>query len=457
MRSLWLDEALTGATDAPALAGGERADVCVVGGGYTGLWAALRLKELEPSLDVALVEADVCGGGPSGRNGGMALSWWSKFRALEALCGSEEALRLARASADAVAAIGAFCSEHGIDAHYRPDGWLWSATSDAWVGAWSPTIERLETLGERPFRELDGAETELLAGSRRQLAAVFEQTAAIVQPALLARGLRRVALERGVRVFERSPVVALEREGVRTARGRVRATRVLLALGSWAIQLRPLRQALVVVSSDIVATPPIPDRLDEIGWRDGVSVSDARPRTEYYRPTRDGRVVFGKGGGTLAFGGRIGGRFHGPARHAAEVEAAFRRVYPGLADVPVAAAWTGPIDRSRTGLPFFGRLRDGVVYGSGYSGRGLAQSYLGGRILASLVLGRDDEWSGCGLVGVPPGRFPPEPLRYAGGLVLRSAVVATERAEDERRRPPRLAAAAVRLAPAGLLPRNRSR
>ena len=142
LRSLWLDEALAGEEDAPRLEGEERTDVCIVGGGYTGLWTALRIKELDPAVDVALVEADVCGGGPSGRNGGFVLSWWAKFAKLEHLCGAEEAVRLARASADAVAAIGEFCREHGIDAHYRHDGWLWAATSAAQAGAWDADRRR---------------------------------------------------------------------------------------------------------------------------------------------------------------------------------------------------------------------------------------------------------------------------------------------------------------------------
>jgi glycine/D-amino acid oxidase-like deaminating enzyme len=382
----------------------------------------------------------------------MVLSWWSKFRSLEALCGADEALRLARASADAVVELGIFCAEHGIDAHYRADGWLWSATSPPWVGAWRPTVERLEALGERPFSAVDAEEASRRTGGSRQLAAVFEPTGAIVQPALLARGLRRVAIERGVRVFERSPMQGLERDAVRTPGGRVRAPLVALALGAWSVQLRPLRRALMVVASDMVATAPAPDRLAELGWRDGLCVSDARARTEYYRPTADGRVAFGKGGGTLALGGRIGSAFHGEAPYAREVEDAFRRVFPGLADVPIDRTWTGPIDRSRTALPFFARLRDGVVYGAGYSGRGVAQSYLGGRILASLALGRDDGWSTCGLVGRPAGRFPQEPFRYVGGRMLQAAVAAVERAEDEGRRPSRLAVAAERLAPSGVLP-----
>src|SRR2546421_12936574 len=103
--SWWLRE-LAGANPQPELKGERRADVCIVGGGYTGLWTALRLKELEPSLDVAVVEADICGGGASGRNGGFVLSWWTKFATLRKLCGDEEAIRLARASADAVHEIG---------------------------------------------------------------------------------------------------------------------------------------------------------------------------------------------------------------------------------------------------------------------------------------------------------------------------------------------------------------
>ena len=123
MRSYWLQEALAAEPDeGQVLEGDQRADVCIVGGGYCGLWTALRLKELEPALDVAVVEADICGGGASGRNGGFVLSWWAKFGSLSKICGPEEALRLARASAEAPAAIGAYCAEHDIDVHQRSTG-----------------------------------------------------------------------------------------------------------------------------------------------------------------------------------------------------------------------------------------------------------------------------------------------------------------------------------------------
>ena len=123
-RSLWLQEALAAEDGVESLELTEpiRADVCVVGGGYTGLWTALRIAELEPDASIALVEAGICGGGPSGRNGGFALSWWPKVETLIKRTGEEEAFRLVRASAAAVDELGAFCEREGIDAHFRRGG-----------------------------------------------------------------------------------------------------------------------------------------------------------------------------------------------------------------------------------------------------------------------------------------------------------------------------------------------
>ena len=461
MRSLWLDEALAGEDDAPRVEGEIRADVCVVGGGFTGLWTALRLKEREPSLDVVLVEADVCGAGASGRNGGFVLSWWAKFRALEALCGAEEALRLARASARAVAEIGGFCTDNGIAADFRQDGWLWTATSPAQVGAWDATVARLEQLGERPFVRLEPAEVARRAASPMHLAGVFEPTAATVHPARLARGLRRVCLRRGVRVFEHSPLRTLERAAppfVRSDAGSVRAERVVLALNAWAAALRELHRAIVVIPSDVIATPRIPERLRELDWPGGTCIDDARMMVNYWRATLDGRIVFGKGGGGISYGGRIGPEYDGPSPRAAWVLDSFHRLYPNLRDIPAACSWLGPIDRTKDGLPFFGPLgaNDAILVGAGYSGNGVGPSFLGGEILASLALGADDHWAASGLVRKPTA-LPPEPLRYLGGRVVRAAVARTEAAEDAGRRPRRVDLLLASLAPSGLVPLKRAR
>jgi putative aminophosphonate oxidoreductase len=464
MRSLWLEEALPGEEDTPRLEGDERADVCVVGGGYTGLWTALRLREHDPSLDVVLVESDVCGGGPSGRNGGFVLSWWAKFGKLEHLCGAEEALRLARASAEGVDAIGAFCAEHGIDAHFRRDGWLWAATSKAQVGSWDETLAQIERHGVAPFVRLEPEEVAKRAGSSEHVGGVFEPTAATVQPALLARGLRRVALERGVRIFEHSPMTRLQRSRplrVDTAHGGVVADRVVLALNAWLAQVPELASSLFVIASDMVATEPIPERLAEIGFTNGVAVSDSRLLVNYYRTTIDGRIAFGQGGGTLARGSKIGAVFHGtaPRARADHVAKSFRALYPMLADVPTPISWTGPIDRTWTGIPFFGRLagRPDIVYGGGYSGNGVGPAFLGGRALASLTLDLGDEWAHSARLLPPQGGVPPEPIRSLGGRLVKAAVARKERLEDRGRRGDPITRLVAGLAPAGLVPLKKTR
>jgi glycine/D-amino acid oxidase-like deaminating enzyme len=374
------------------------------------------------------------------------------------VCGGEEAVRLAHASEDAVDGIGAFCSEHQIDAHYRRDGWLWAATSEAQQGAWDETVAATAEYGETPFQPLTAEEAAARAGERTHLGGVFEPTAATVQPALLARGLRRVALEKGVRVFESSRMTKLDRSRppkVVTDRGTMTATKVVIGLNAWTASLPELRRALVVIASDIVATAPAPEKLAEIGWTNGMCISDSRMLVNYYRLTLDGRLIFGRGGGKLAYGGNVGTSFDGPSPRAGGVADSMYGLYPSMHDVPVTHDWMGPIDRTQVGLPFFSRLggREDIVYGVGYSGNGVGPSFLGGRILASLALGLDDEWTRAGLVRDPAGaRFPPEPFRYLGGRVVRNAVERKEDAEDEGRSADRVTLLLADLAPSGLVP-----
>jgi glycine/D-amino acid oxidase-like deaminating enzyme len=253
-------------------------------------------------------------------------------------------------------------------------------------------------------------------------------------------------------------MTSLERDGgdsvVRTATGRLRAESVVLAMNAWAVRFAEIRRHVLVIGSDVVATDPVPDRLREIGWTDGMSISDSRLLVHYYRTTDDGRIAFGKGGGRLALGSWLGARFEGEAPYARAAEEGFRRTYPMLRDVPVTHRWTGPIDRTRNGLPFFDELHryPGVHYGVGFSGNGVGPSHVGARILASLALGLRDEWSESGLVGRVPKRWPPEPVRFAGGSVMKWALTRVERAHDDGRKPGRLETTLIDLAPTGLVP-----
>lgn len=456
--SWWLKQALADAPSAQAeLRGPTKADVCIVGGGYTGLWTALKLKERDPALDVVLLEARTCGSGASGRNGGMLLSWWAKLGTLVKLFGADEGTRLAVASAKAIDDIADFCVKNGIEAHLHKEGWLWTATNDAQRGAWSDAIEIADRRGYQPFRELAVDEVVSSAGSATHVGGVHEASGATVQPAMLARGLRRVALERGVRIHEHSPMVSWSVDGkakVTTEQGAVTADRVVMATNAWMVRERQIARSLVVVTSDMVVTKPIPSLLAETGPRGGLGVSDSRMLVNYYRTTHDDRFAFGHGGGSFAFG-------RSPGRSASEacwrtdaVSQAMQQLYPRIGPDLVEMSWTGPIDRSISSVPFFGALEPTgtVLYGVGFSGNGVAPTYLGGMILSSLVLGVEDEWTTSRIAQGPVGTYPPEPLKFIGGVTLRSVLARKERTEDRNKKPGPVIQALSRLAPPGLVP-----
>ncbi len=453
-RSLWLQEALGDAPAAPPLMGAAKADVTIIGGGYVGLWTAIRIKEQDPACDVVVLEQDVCGGGASGRNGGLVLSWWPKLLSLVKLLGEEDALRVGRASETAVEELGLFCEAHTIDAHYRQDGLLWTATTEAQLGRWEGAVKLCEKLGVDAFERLSPGDVSHRAGSPSHLAGVLEAKAATVQPALLARGLRRVAGEMGVRIFEGTRVLSFSRElpvAIRTDQGLLATEKLVIAANAWAAGIKELRNDIAVLSSDMVATAPIPKRLEKIGWTDGEGIMDSQMMLNYYRTTHDGRIAFGKGGWKVAFGGRIGNGFDRNPHWADQVIADLRRRYPMLADVPITHDWCGPIDRTLDGLPIIGRLggHDHIFCGLGWSGNGVGPSVLAGRVLGSLALGKDDEWSHNPLVDRTIGRFPPEPIRFAGAHVVREAVLRKELAEAHGKKPHRLAVQLAKLAPAG--------
>jgi len=437
------------------LDGSERVDIAVVGGGYTGLWTALNAKERDPAVSVMILEADLCGSGASGRNGGFAFGWWPKIEVLIDRVGREEALWLAREADDAVLELGRLTEQEGINAEYRQGGWIWSATSPAQDAAWSGAVKTAESLGEQPFREMSETEVQEVTGSTAHLGAVFADVAATVHPAKLSRGLAELAVRRGIEVRERTPVLEIDRSTgtLKTAQGDVRASTIVLATNAWLAGIPELRRAIVPLSSDVVATEPMAEDLRASGWTGGESISDSRLLVNYYRTTEDGRVVFGKGGGALGGFGRIPGGFDFSEALVRNTEESLRKLVPASEGVPTTKGWGGAVDRSSDGLPIFGNLGGGgptpILYGAGFSGNGVVPSMLAGRILAARALGLDDEWSNSGLARGIPGKFPPEPFRSVGGVLVRESVRRKETAEDAGRSTDPVTAKLASLAPSG--------
>ena len=455
LRSHWFTEARLADGARRALEGRHVADVAIIGGGFVGLWTALSIKEINPAAKVVVLEQDVCGGGASGRNGGFAMSWWPKISTLLKLGGHNEAVWLASAAEDAVEALGKFCEAHDVDAHYRRSGWLWTATNEAQRDAWAATMDACARVGRRPFEALPADEIARRSGSPKHIAGVIEARNATVQPAMLAKGLKRVALANGVEIYERTTVKGVSTSSparLETPNGEVTASTVVIATNVWSVAIPELSRLVTPVSSAIVVTEPIPERLREIGWTGGEAITDSQLLVGFYRTTRDGRIVYGKGAGAIEPGRRIGSTFSEDPKAQKLAEEDFWRAYPQLRGVKLEEKWSGPIDRTYDSLPVLGRIEgaDHIVYGVGWSGNGVAPSYVGGKILAALALGLRNEWSTCALVDRSARAFPPEPIRYIGGNLVRGAVLRKERAEARGETPGWFDVRLAKFAPSGI-------
>jgi glycine/D-amino acid oxidase-like deaminating enzyme len=429
-RGWWLREALAvpelAGERTPALERELTADVVILGGGYTGMWTAWFVKELDPGAEVVILEQDICGGGPSGRNGGFVNSFWHMLPTLCRRFGDEAAIRLCQAGQDSVEAIGAWCRDHDVDAWFALDGELEVSTSDA-TADWGETMATAQRLGlaER-FRYLTAEQARERIHSPVFRGGLETTFGATVHPARLARGLRRELLARGVRIFEHTPVTRFHagRPSIaQTPRGAVRAGAAVVALNAWMQHWRAFRRDVTVRGTYIVLTAPAPERLAELGWTDGSGLWDVRSSVHYVRTTPDGRMAFGIGGMQPDFARTIDRRY---AYDRASVRAAagdLHRMFPTFADVPLEAAWGGPIDVAGRHLPSFTTLEPGTVHaGVGYTGNGVGPSHLGGQILAHRALGLDGEVLRLPLVDLEPKRFPPEPLRSVGSFVANRAI-----------------------------------
>ena len=263
---------------APPLEGAARADVAIVGGGFVGLWTAIRIKEHDPACDVVVLEQDVCGGGASGRNGGLVLSWWPKLsqpgEALRRGRGdpARRALPRTRSASSASSA-----QANGIDCHYVREGCLWTATAPAHVGVWEGVLRLARRTASTRSSAWSPPRSRAAPDRRRTWPACSSAAAATVQPALLARGLRRVALERGVRIHEHTRVTGFSRErplAVRTDGALVAAEKLVVATNAWAAAAAASCTARWSSSRATSSRP----RRSPIGWREiGWTGGEASP------------------------------------------------------------------------------------------------------------------------------------------------------------------------------------
>lgn len=431
----WIEEAGGGGPVLPRLSDDVVCDHLVIGGGYLGLWTAWQLAQAEPGARIVLLEAERCGFGPSGRNGGFVSPLWDRADAMVERWGADAARAIGVASDTAVDGIGAWCADAGVDAWFRPTAQLEVATTERHSGAGAAATAACEALGAGVRRvALTAEEIRRRCASPRFLDGTASTHEATVQPARLAFGLRdRVAALPGVSVHERSRVRALQdtEAGVvaRTDGGTVRARSAALCVNTGTAAVGPLRHRFAVASSHLAITAPVPDVIADLGWTGGESITDGPTLIHYTRTTPDGRIAFGWAGGRMGYGARRPVSLDLDAAVQDRVVRELVWMFPGLAGRRVEHAWGGPIDVSPLHLPLFGTLRS-VHWGAGFTGNGVGPSHLGGRILADLCRDARTDLTRLALVDTAPKRFPPEPLRWVGGTLTRAALLRVDAAEQ---------------------------
>lgn len=381
------------------LAGPLDAAVCIVGAGFAGLATAIGLME-RGVRDIVLLDAQRVGHGASGRNGGFVFGGFSRGeRSIAAAIGVDAARGLYRMTLDAVERIRRRIGQYGIDCDARHEG--------VYLANWFDDARLLDDQ-QRFMNDAMGVEWRRvsrpqLAGkldSQRYFGGLFEPAAFHFHPLKYAQGLARVLAQGGVRVHEHSGATSIAADGqgwiVTTAAGSVRARDVVVCCGGYIDKLVPaLSRAALPIATYVMVTEPLGERL-HTAIRTGAAVYDTRFAFDYYRPLPDMRLLWG---------GRIAVRERSGLEVARLLQRDMLKVYPQLAGVRVAHAWGGMMSYARHQMPQVGRLPDGLWYGMGFGGHGVAPTTLAGEVLAAAIAGD----------GAPLARFAAWGLPSAGG------------------------------------------
>jgi glycine/D-amino acid oxidase-like deaminating enzyme len=431
-RSFWLDT-LPGREPHPPLSETVDADLCIVGGGYTGLWAALYAKALDPARDVVLLEATRCGTGASGRSGGFLQSSLTHGTGNGLTRFPDELEQLERLGFENFDALARDLEELGIDAEYETTGDLVVAMEPRELAGLEDDAGLARRFGYE-VEVLDRDQIRAQVDSPLYLGGLWTRTgSALVNPGKLADGLRAAAVRAGVRVHEYSPVREIRQAvgglSVVTEEGVVDARRVLLATSAYPPLVRAIRRYVAPVYDYVLVSEPLDSsRRDSIGWHARQGVSDMGNQFHYYRLTADSRILWGGYDAVYRYGGPVGPQLDQHEPTFARLSQHFFTAFPQLEGLRFSHRWGGAIDTCSRFAVFFGKALSGrVVYALGYTGLGVGASRFGGRVGLDLLDGRASEAGGLALVRRRPLPFPPEPLRTGVIQLTRNRLAAADR------------------------------
>jgi glycine/D-amino acid oxidase-like deaminating enzyme len=441
--SFWLDDPAA-PPSAPPLVGRTRADLTVVGGGYTGLWTALLAKTADPGRHVVLLEADRCGWAASGRNGGFCAASLT-----HGLCNGidrfptefETLHRLGHQNLDEIETT---IAAHSIECGFERTGELSVATEPYQVDALAGEIELAEQHGiSLTYLDTEAIRSEVHSPS--YLAGLWDRDGcALVNPARLAWGLRRACEDLGIHVHEHTPVDDLADVAstgrvdgpitLRTPHGEVRSDRVALGTNAYPSPIKRLRRYIVPVYDYVLMSEPLStEQMQSIGWERRQGLGGCGNQFLYYRLSQDDRILFGGYDAVYHFGNRIRPSLEQREQTFHTLASLFVETFPQLDNVRFTHSWAGTIDTCSRFCAFFDRSHDGrVASAAGYTGLGVGASRFGAQVMLDLLSGEETERTRLQFVSKKPLPFPPEPLRYAGIEMTRWAMAKADRQDGKR-------------------------
>lgn len=426
---LWIDQ-LDPRPRRSVLVGSTDVDVAIVGGGYSGLWTALYLKRLDPSIRVAVIEREFCGFGASGRNGGWVVGELAgSFESYAKRSTPAAAMRLARAAFGAVDEIGERVAEYDINCAFRKGGTIRVARTTPQAERQAAEIKHEHARGftSDEIRLLDAEQARVHLNATAVRSGIFFAPSAAVNPARLVTGLADACEREGVMIYEGTAATDIVPGRVETAHGTVRADFVVRATEAYTRDLPGVRRTFLPVYSLMIATEPLSDELfDRIGLTDRQTFADDRYMVIYGQRTSDNRLAFGGRGVPYLWGSRIKSETELNLESHRRLRETLVELLPQLSHVQVSHRWGGVLAIPRNWLPGLGLNRStGLGWLGGYVGEGVAASNLAGRTMAELITGQSTPRTDLPWVGVTARRWEPEPFRWLGvrssrGLLLRA-------------------------------------
>jgi len=423
---------------AEPLVGAAAADLVVVGAGFSGLWAAILAVTDSPGRSVVIVEADTAGFGASSRNGGFleaslthgignGISHWpSEFDLLERL--GDENFR----------AIVDFINNNDLDAGLEETGVIGVATQPWHVGEIRET-QAMHHRFNQSAEFLDRSTVRNRVDSPTYLAGLYvPNSTAIVNPAQLAWGLRRVAESLGVVLYDDSPVTSVEKSNdrlvVKTPRGSVTTSKVVVATNAYRSPIRKMRRLIVPVYDYVLMTEPLTaEQMATLRWEGREGLSDVSSQFHYYRLTIDNRILWGGYDAIYRFNSAVGEQYDQAGNTHQILAQHFFETFPQLEDVTFTHRWGGPIATTSQFTATWGTSHGGdLSWVGGYTGLGVGAARFGARVALDLVDGATSEHTELEMVREQPMAFPPEPFRYAGIQMTRRAIARSDAREGRR-------------------------